>query len=335
MTKKTKNQSQATTQQDIARIVGCSQNTVALALKDSSRISKAKRDEIRKVADENGYYPFLAARGLRQGRSGLIGMFGTLDPIRSDYVQNVMNLLHDTEYKPILGIDFDQYKPWHKSKWVGTLLSLQVEALICFAWYDDAILPPWHTRVPIVMCGFTHDKDNGLLPCDTIAMDRYRGVALAINHLVGQGHKQIAFVERHFSTRVSEGYHRAMRKHQLEPKVISKRMEVENHVFVEQFVGEFKTGKIKATAAFVLNTGLAVQLYFALTRAGVRVPEDFEIVGYDRAPWLENLTVPITTVEQPVEEMTSSTISVVLSRLGEPDQPHMHIEHDLKLVIRR
>lgn len=335
ISKKTKNQSQATTQQDIAKIVGCSQNTVALALKDSPRISQAKREEIRRVADEHGYHPFFAARGLRQGRSGLIGMFGTLDPIRSDYVQNVMNKLHDTEYKPILGIDFDQFQPWYESKWVGTLLSLQVEALICFAGSDDPVLPPWHTRVPIVMCGFTLDKDKPLPACDTIAMDRFRGVALGINHLVGQGHRQIVSVERHHSHRISEGYLRAMKKHQLKPNVIARRKEVKSQVFVEQFAAEYKAGKIKASAVFVLNTGLAVELYFALTRAGIRVPEDLEIVAYDRAPWIEHLSVPITTVEQPVEEMTASSISVVLSRLGEPDQPHMHIEHDLKLIVRR
>lgn len=335
MAKATKNQTQATTQQDIATIVGCSQNTVALALKDSPRISQARRDEIRKVAQKYGYHPYIAARGLRQGRSGLIGMFGTIDPIRTDYVQNVMNKLHDTEYKPILGIDFDQVHPWHESKWIGTLLSLQVEALICFAWYDEPVMPQWHTRIPIIMCGFTHDKDTQPLPCDTIAMDRYRGVAMAIDHLVGRGHKDILSIELHTGGRVSEGYLRAMKKHRLKPRVITRRPEIKSKVFVEQFVGEYKSGKYRPTAVFVLTTGLAVELYFALTKAGIRVPEDIEIVGYDRSPWIDHLSVPITTVEQPVEELTASTVSVVLSRLAEPDQPHMHLEHDLKLVVRR
>lgn len=327
--------SQAITQQGIADIAGCSQNTVALALKDSPRISQARRDIIRKIADKHGYRPFIAARGLRQGRSGLIGMFGTLDPIRIDYVQNVMNELHGTEYKPVLGIDFDQVHPWHQSKWIDTLLSLQVEALICFAWHDEPVLPVWRTRVPIIMCGFSHDKLKKPLPCDSIVMDRFRGVCMAIDYLVKRGHKRIYSFELHDGRRVSASYPLAMKKHKLKPITIRKSQQQESLAFVDQFVADYKAGKHQPTALFVLNTGLAVELYYALIKAGVRVPEDIEIVGYDRAPWIRHLSIPITTVEQPVSEMTASTISMVMSRLRDPAQPHMQIEHDLKLVIRR
>jgi LacI family transcriptional regulator len=335
MSKPTIDPTRAITQRDIARLVGCSQNTVALALRHSPRISQAKREEILRIANEHGYRPYIAARGLRQGRSGLIGLYGTIDPIRTDYVQNVMNQLHNTEYSPVLGIDFDKIKPWYSSPWIDTLLSLQVEAMVCFSWNDEPRLPPWHQRVPIVMCGFSHDTLKEPLPCDTISMDRHKAVAMAIDFLVRKGHRKISAFERHYGERVSDGYLLAMNKQGLEPHVIRRDLKMSETDFIKKFVADYKNGVHRPTALFVLPTSMAVELYFALTEAGIRVPQDIELVAYDRSPWIAHVPIPLTTVEQPVEEMTNSTIKVVLERLRNPTAPHQHIEHDLKLVVRK
>lgn len=158
---------------------------------------------------------------------------------------------------------------------------------------------------------------------------------MAIDHLVGLGHRRIHSIELHDGGRVTDSYPVAMQKHRLEPTAIRKPPQMATAEFVEQFVADYKAGRHRPTAVFVLTTVLAVELYFALTRAGVRVPQDIEIVGYDRAPWISHLSIPITTVEQPVEALTAATLDTVMTRLREPKRPHIHLEHDLKLVVRR
>jgi LacI family transcriptional regulator len=334
MAKKTRPVSAHVTQADIAALVGCSQNTVALALKDSARLSEGTRAQIQKVAREMGYRPAIAAQGLRQGRSGLIGLYGGVDPIRMAYVKGLMEKLHGTKYKPILGIDFDVVRPWHTGVWIDTLLSMQVEALVCFAWNDMPVLPTWADRVPVVMCGFSEAPLGKGVRCDSIVMDRAKGVGQALDFLHKKGHKRIDMLQTHYGWYVTDAFVGWTAGKKLPGRIVEFREGEASKTLIERFVADFKKKKERPTALFVLPTPIAVELYYALEKAGVRVPEDLELVSYDMAPWLKHLDLPLHTVEQPIGELVEATVEVVFSRLNDLQQRGMRREVEMKLVLR-
>ena len=322
------------TQEDIAQVVGCSQNTVALALKNSARISENTRTEIQRVAREMGYRPAIAAQGLRQGRSGLIGLYGGFDSIRLEYVRSLMEKLHGTQYKPVLGIDFDRVRPWHTAAWVDTLLSMQVEALVCFAWNDMPNVPKWGDRVPVVMCGFSEPPVEKTPRCDAIIMDRAKGVANALEHLWSKGHRRIDMLQTHYGWDVTDAYNHWMAGRNVEPRIVEHHDGEQAKAIIARFIQGYKASKSKPTALFVLSTPAAVELCIALQKAGIRVPGDIELVGYDLSQWLKHVGVPVHTVEQPIEELVEETVDVVLSRLKQPSQKAIIRNVPMKLVLR-
>jgi LacI family transcriptional regulator len=90
----------------------------------------------------------------------------------------------------------------------------------------------------------------------------------------------------------------------------------------------------RPTALVILNSEHAVQICKVLGHAGVRIPQDLAVVGYDYLAWADSATVPLTTVEQPLEELASRTVEITRRRLVEPDSPRMQIELPHRLMVR-
>jgi LacI family transcriptional regulator len=319
------------TQSDIAAVAGCSQNAVALALRGSNRVSESRRREILRIARRMGYVRSIAAAGLRRGRSGLIGLYGNLDEVRVVLVRELLRRLHDTQYKPILGAEFERLSPWYKDQWINTLLALRVEAMVCFAWSGEPQVPTWARRTPIVFCGFSPTKP---VPCDMVAMDRAGALKQAVDHLASRGHRHIALLQHYDLTHIPRYYQQAMRDAGLEPRPFPFAADEPRSAIIKRFLASCK-GHRGPTAAVVITTArLASELYAASVRRGMSLPDDLAIVGYDRAPWLDHLKLPITTLEQPIDELAEHTIAVVRRRLAEPDSPRQFMNLPFKLVVR-
>jgi DNA-binding LacI/PurR family transcriptional regulator len=320
-----------TTQSDIAAKAGCSQNAVALALRGSTRISTAKRREILSIARRMGYLPSMAARGLRCGRSGLVGLFGQVDGIRVALVNQLLALLHDTDFKPILGTEFVRHDPWYKSEWIQTLQSLQVEALVCFAWEGQPKVPAWSKRTPIVFCGFS---PNPAVRSDMVAMDRAGAVQQAIDHFIEQGHKKIALLRHYQAAHITAFYEQAMLNRGLRPRPFAFSETETRATIIERFLDSCgKPGG--ATAVLAIPTlNLACELHAAAVRRGMKIPGDLAIIGYDRAPWLDPVQLPISTLDQPIDDLAQHTVAFVRHRLANPDAPRQFINLPFKLTIR-
>lgn len=328
----TSSSSKPVTQADIAAIVGCSQNTVTLALRNSPRISESRRQRILSVAQKLGYRPSIAARGLRRGRSGLIGLYGVIDAVRSDFINKLMRALHDTEYKPVLGIDYDNVKPWHDGTWIQTLLSMQVEAMVSFAWNDLPHVPPWVERVPLIFAGF----QSGLKTrCDMVAMDRKAAVEMAVEYLISQGHRRIAMVQGHYGWYVTDGFVESMKKRGMEPMLFSGDGVSATQELFAQLRAVLRNKATAPTGIFVLNTSLAVELFLTAQRNNWQDVLKLGMVGYDRAPWLDRLPVPIATIEQPMKELVDATLGMVLERLENPGGPKKLVTLPFHLVVRK
>lgn len=328
------NRSKSVTQVDIAAVANCSQNTVALALRGSNRISDARRREIVEIARRMGYRPNLAARSLRRGRSGLIGIFtAELDDPRTAFVKEMVSSLHTTRYKPILGTDELHVKPWFDAPWIQTFLELQVEALVSFAWHDVPRLPDWHDQVPIIMSGNQPDVS---LSCDAVSVDRSKAARMTIEYLLSKGHRRVAMVQPYEAWEYTEGYREAMTEAGLKPRIWTREREKEetDAAHHRRFLEDICNTDDRPTAAFVLDSPRAADLCRMAVEEGLRVPEDLAVVGCGYMPVAEKLYVPLTTIERPIDEIVSTTIQLVRNRLENPNASPMHIQLPYRLSVR-
>lgn len=322
-----------TTLHDIADQVGCSANTVSLALRDSRRISQRLRERIQVVAGQLNYTPNYAARNLRRRRSGLIGVFlahALYDAVRTELVNRLLDSLHTAEYRPMLGAcERHQVQPY-ASPWLDTFRQLQVEALVIIG-DVDARLPDWTRTLPVILVG------GPPLPspaCDTLALDRAAAGRMAAGHLISRGRRELivaagaesSFAAGCFAAIESAGGHGRL----IDEPVPSRRIE---HA---RTVGRsLERDRGQATGLVVGDAGQAAGLIRGLLDGGVRVPDDLAVVAYDYFPWAEVLAVPLTTVEQPITHMASAAVDVITRRLANPDAPPVSRILEHRLVVRQ
>ena len=90
----------------------------------------------------------------------------------------------------------------------------------------------------------------------------------------------------------------------------------------------------RPTAVFVANNLMTLGAFRALHEAGIRIPEELALVGFDDMPWATSLNPPLTAVSQPSQEIGSSAADLLLDRIARPDRPIRHVILETTLVVR-
>ena len=90
----------------------------------------------------------------------------------------------------------------------------------------------------------------------------------------------------------------------------------------------------RPTAVFVANNLMTLGAFRALHEAGIRIPEEVALVGFDDMPWATSLNPPLTGVSQPSQEIGSSAADLLLDRIARPDRPFRHLILETTLVVR-
>ena len=90
----------------------------------------------------------------------------------------------------------------------------------------------------------------------------------------------------------------------------------------------------RPTAVFVANNLMTLGAFRALHEAGIRIPEEIAVVGFDDMPWATSLNPPLTVASQPSQEIGSSAADLLLDRIARPDRPIRHLILETKLVVR-
>ena len=177
--------------------------------------------------------------------------------------------------------------------------------------------------------------------CDFVGVDNIHGASVAVEHLLALGHRRVAFAtyaEEHTSAVLErkDAYRNTMRHHGIpesELTIIGIPVDTADAA-IEAKARAFAQTTDRPTAVFCVNDIMATKLTRNLLAAGVRVPEDIAIVGFDD---LEGLTVhsPIlTTMRQPYELLGRHAARLILWRLNNPEAPIRHVLLDTSLVVR-
>jgi DNA-binding LacI/PurR family transcriptional regulator len=297
---------------DVAARAGVSRALASMAMRGIPGASAATGERVRAAAEELGYRPDTRARLLAQQRSRLLGVvFGMQHAFHAELVDGLYAAAEAAGYELILSGLTPSRDERHA---VETLLDYRCEALILLGPETPA---PWladlAARLPVLVVGYRVREPS----VDSIRTANGDGMRLAVDHLVGLGHRRIVHVDGGQGLVAADrrrGYRGAMRRHglgDLARVVPGGKTEEAGAGAARLLLAEAPT----PTAVLAYNDDCALGLLDACIRAGVAVPADLSVVGYDDS-WLSRLPhVNLTTVGQDAHGMASLAVDRAIARL--------------------
>jgi LacI family transcriptional regulator len=327
--KRTSGKDTTVTMRDVATESGFSPATVSIVLNNAPLaryIAPATKKKIEEVAKKLGYRPNAMARFLRSKRSHSVGVmfFDITDPFCTPILRGIENGLYQASYVPIFADAQNQKSRFER--YLEMLLEHHVEALIVVAnwlFIDIQLLADVSKRnIPATTIGWE-------LPGDTVGsvmVDNEAGGRLALEHLHQLGHRKIAFIRGPKLLIDSAPRWRGIQKYassvklEIDPSLVQQLPDSldPNSGFEGgyRFTEELLQKKKKFTALLAFDDLTALGAIRALTKAGIRVPEQCSVVGFDDVP-LSSLSAPaLTTVRQPLEAMGNLAVNMVLEGIN-------------------
>jgi DNA-binding LacI/PurR family transcriptional regulator len=298
--------------QDVADEAGVSAATASLVLRGAPGPSGATRERVLDAASRLGYRPDRAASLLARRRSRLIGVaMDVRSTFHAQLVEDVHEAAEEHGYDLVLST---VTRTRDEQRAVETLLDSRCEALLLLGTEAPAArLSALARQLPVVAVGRPVSADG----VDVVRAADDEGVAQAVEHLAGLGHRRIAHVDGGrgpIATARRRGYERAMRRRRLGEhlQVVAGDSGEESGARAARTLLGSGT---RPTAVVTYNDASAVGLLDALLRAGVDVPGEVSVVGYDDSPLSRLAHIDLTTVSQDSPQLTRLAVAAVVERL--------------------
>jgi LacI family transcriptional regulator, galactose operon repressor len=314
---------------DVAKESGFSSTTVSIVLNNAPLARYIPADTKKKILRATkrlGYRPNQFARSLRSKRSHTVGVmvFDMTDPFCTLILRGIENTLYQASYLPILtdvhneGSRFERY--------LEMLLDRRIEALIVIAnwvFLDINLLADLEkSSIPTAMIGCELKTDS----ISSIIVDNEVGGQIALEHLHSLGHRKIAIIRGPKVLTDSSPRWKGIRNFakeaalELDPRLIVEMPEsrdpLSSFELGSKLTEDLLRQKRPFTALLAFDDMSAFGAIRALNRAGVRVPDQCSVIGFDDVATSALYTPSLTTVRQPMETMGASAVGVVLDGIN-------------------
>jgi DNA-binding LacI/PurR family transcriptional regulator len=299
---------------DVAREAGVSYQTVSRVLNESPAIRPSTREQVLRVIDELGYRPNPAARALVTSRSGIIGVLSSQSALYgpTTSIQAIEVAAREAGYR-LSVTSISTSEPGSIRAGLDFLLSQSIEALVVLAPQEGVFeaLVDLSIGVPFVTL-----EAPGLDPGRSISVDQTRGARMAVRHLIDLGHRDILHLagpSDWLEARARlDGYRRELLEAGLTPlaPVVGD--------WTAEFgyrIGTELLAERGFTAVFCSNDQMALGLLHACRDAGVDVPGELSVVGFDDTPESAHFAPALTTVRQNFVEIGNRAIALLLAEL--------------------
>jgi DNA-binding LacI/PurR family transcriptional regulator len=309
------------TMADIAEHLGVSRQLVSIVMRDVPGASEETRKRVKAAAQELGFSAHVGARSLRRTQSRDLGViFAPAHVNEYEIVEAIYPAGAELGYDVVLSA---QTATRGTRQAVEELLGHRCAALIVIGsdlHHGDMRKLTERSPVPVVDVGY--GRLNGFY--DVVRSSGDRGISDMVDHLVRLGHREIAYVNPASMPPAvlrQRGYVRAMNRHGLEADSIAISGDYTVGGYFEEAGAAgarmlLERGALP-TAVVVPNDGAAVGLLQALTRAGVRVPDDVSVTGFDDAPPARLSAVDLTTVRQDPRLMGRAAVEAAVRRIAD------------------
>ncbi|WAL68120.1 LacI family DNA-binding transcriptional regulator [Amycolatopsis cynarae] len=320
--------------EDVAARAGVSRALVSLVMRNSPKVSDTRRAAVLRAAEELGYQPHVLARSLASRTSTVLGVM--VSDLRNAFFGDVVEGLDAAAQAAgfDLILNTGGRSPSREASALRGLLSFRPAGIILLSPVVPAsAIEAAATQCPVVLVS----RSSRSSQVDTVNDDGEAGSALAVDHLAALGHRRIAHLDGGGAAGAAarrRGFQRAMRRHGLAPIVVrSEHTDTGGERAVRELLAGFERDNLP-TALVAGNDFNAFGAISALEEAGLRVPEDVSVVGYDNTSLAALRHVSLTTVDQPRTEMGRLAFETLAERVrGERTEPVRHLLHP-SLVVR-
>ena len=314
---------------DVAAHADVSRALVSLVMRGSPKVSTVRREAVLEAARELGYRPNAAARSLAERRSNTFGV--VINDLHNTFFADVVDGIHaeaeDHGYRLLLNAawrrDADEVKA------VESFLEYRVDAIILLgSRLEPSALRDVAKVCPLVVIGA---DSPGI---DVVVNDDERGGELVVEHLIELGHRQLAHIDGGTGAGAAQrrqGFVSACESFGVQPVVIAGEFTEESGT---RAVEELLVLPAVPTAVFAANDLVAVAAIDRLEDAGLQVPADITVVGYDNTSLAALHHISLTTINQPREEMGRVATRCALERLDRGRRAAVTHVLEPELVVR-
>jgi DNA-binding LacI/PurR family transcriptional regulator len=298
---------------DVARLAGVSHMTVSRVLNDPQSVRPETRERVRQAIELLGYRPNSAARSLVTRRSQILGVvcFDTTLYGPASTLNGIERAAEEAGYAVSIA-SLRRITAEAVREAVQRLVDQLVEGLVLIAPQSSAAsafqaLP---TNLPVIAV------ESALPNITSVAVDQVFGARLVTEHLLALGHDTVHHVRgpadwTEANGRV-EGWLAALDEAgRPAPRELAGDWSARSGYLAGQKLAKARN----ATAVFVANDPMALGVLRALHEAGIRVPRDMSVAGFDDIPEAAYLTPPLTTVSQPFRDVGRRSIHALLAEL--------------------
>jgi DNA-binding LacI/PurR family transcriptional regulator len=322
------------TSNEVARVAGVSQSAVSRAFTPGASVSEATRKKILKAAKTLGYRPNAIARSLITSKSRIVGVVVAYfnNQFYPDLLGKLSSELHAQGYQILL---FSGSIDRHSDELLSQVLQYQVDGIILLS---SSLSSEFSAEcaslgVPVVLVNRTTAQDD----VSSVTGDNFKGGKLIANFLLAGGHKRFGFVAGTPNSSTNRdreaGFLRTLRANGIK----DFQRAVGNYTWegAARATRELLSGRKRPDAIFCANDHMALAaMDVARFEFGLRIPRDLSIVGYDDAGAARWPSYNLTTVEQPVAEMASAAVKILISQINRDLTSPVHTIVPLSLIVR-
>jgi len=322
---------------DVARLAGVSTSTVSHVINNNRFVSESVRAKVDQAIQSLNYAPSALARSLKINQTHTIGMLLTTssNPFYAEVVRGVEDSCYQRGYSLILCNTAGDEERMNRS--LETLMQKRVDGLLMMC--TESHLPSAdilnrYPSIPTVMMDWAPFEGRG----DIIQDNALLGGELATQHLIDSGYTRIACIagpqDKTTARMRLEGFHQAMEKSGLD--VLPDYVVNGDFEFQGGYNGmiELLALETPPQAVFTSNDAMAVGVYHALYQAGLQIPQDVAVMGYDDIELARYLSPPLSTIHQPKDELGELAIDTLIHRLSDPDASQQTLVLTPELVAR-
>ena len=297
----------------VAKLSGVSPSTVSRILNDTAKVSDSKREAVLRVIEETGFRPNLAARALAGGRAMSIGVLTQYidSPFYGEAIRGIEEVLASEGYAALFasgrgdrGLERER---------LTMLRERNIDGLIVLSsTLEDKELEELAGELPVVLTGRATLNQK----LTSIGFDNLGGGATALGHLADLGHTIIAVIDGPDDPDAS------LRMEGIRSECVERGIDLDparievgdfNELGGYQAMVRLLEKRLDFSAVIALNDQMAYGAMLALSEAGLSVPDDVSLVGFDDLPHSAYTVPPLTTISQPVNMIGAMAASTVLA----------------------
>jgi len=322
---------------EVAQKAGVSVTTVSHVVNQTRVVAEDTQKRVKQVMQELGYRPNVLARSLRRGETHTLGLVlpDSANSFFAEMAYAIENCAFERNYSLVLcNTSAD---PQKERLYSEVLFNKQVDGIIFVAAGDDtqSLQELLAHNLPVVVV----DRHLENIPVDTVTSDNFQGGYLAAHHLIDLGQRDIAIIRG--PSNISPSAARVTSSLQTfgeagisipaEWIVYGDFHAKSGYLAMQQLLSLPK----KPGAVFACNDLMAIGAMRAIYEAGLRIPKDISLIGFDNIELAAYTYPPLTTIGQPIQQLAEIAISTLLQRIQTPESVCQRITLPNELIIRQ